>query len=193
MHKIHNSCVPKYLSEIIPNTRVNDSAYRTRNNENHTLPKCRLDAFKKSFVPDTIHIWNSVSLDNRRETSVNKFKTLLSGFCQTGISKPPFYHSFGKRKLRHCCILNHDLHKLNIIVSDKCSCGAVEDAFHFFFNCKNYTNARNKFLLQLLQQDHFRVINTHLLLWSDESLSNDINNYLFYTVLTFFQESGRFI
>ena len=27
----------------------------------------------------------------------------------------------------------------------------------FFFNCKNYTNARNKFLLQLLKQDHFRV------------------------------------
>ena len=200
MHKIHNSCVPKYLSEIIPNTRGNDSAYRTRNNENYTLPKCRLDAFKKSFVPDTIHIWNSVSLDIRRETSVNKFKTLLSGLYQTGISKPPSYYSFGKRKLniihtklRHCCILNHDLHKLNIVVSDKCSCGAVEDAYHFFFNCKNYTNARNKFLLQLLQQDHFRVINTHLLLWGDESLSNDINNYLFYTVHTLIQESGRFI
>ena len=88
-------------------------------------------------------------------------------------------------KLRHCCILNHDLHKLNIVVSDKCSCGAVVDAYHL--------NARNKFLLQLLQQDHFRVINTHLLVWGDESLSNDIDNYLFYTVQTFIQESGRFI
>ena len=39
MHKIHNSCVPKYLSEIIPYTRGNDSVYRTRNNENYTLPK----------------------------------------------------------------------------------------------------------------------------------------------------------
>ena len=140
MHKIHNSCVPKYLSEIIPNTRGNDSAYRTRNSENYTLPKCRLDVFKKSFVPDTIHLWNSVSLDIRRETSVNKFKTLLSGLYQTCISKPPSYYSFGKRKLniihtklRHCCILNHDLFKLNIVVSDKCSCGAVEDAYNFFF------------------------------------------------------------
>ena len=51
------------------------SAYRTRNSENYTLPNCRLDAFKKSFVPDTIHLWNSVSLDIRRETSVKKFKT----------------------------------------------------------------------------------------------------------------------
>ena len=28
----------------------------------------RLDAFKKSFVPDTIHLWNSVSLDIRGES-----------------------------------------------------------------------------------------------------------------------------
>ena len=159
MHKIHNSCVPKYLSEIIPNTRGNDSAYRTRNSENYTLPKCRLDVFKKSFVPDTIHLWNSVSLDIRRETSVNKFKTLLSGLYQTCISKPPSYYSFGKRKLniihtklRHCCILNHDLYKLNIVVSDKCSCGAVEDAYHFFSIVKTiqmqetnfYFNSYNK-------------------------------------------------
>ena len=90
MHKIHNSCVPKYLSEIILNTRGNDSAsaYRTRNSENYTLPKCRLDAFKKSFITDTIHLWNSVSLDIRKEISVNKFKTLLTGLYQTCISKP---------------------------------------------------------------------------------------------------------
>ena len=101
--------------------------------------KIRLDAFKESFVPDTVHLWNSVSLDIKRETSVNQFKTLLTGLYQTCIFKPPFYYSFGKRKLniihtklRHFCIPNHDLHKLNIVVSDKCSCGAVEDAYQFF-------------------------------------------------------------
>ena len=96
MHKMHNSCVPTYLSEIIPKTRRKDSAYRTRNNKNYTLPKCRLDAFKKSFIHNTIHLWNSVSLDIRRETSVNKFKKLLSGLYQTCISKLQSYYSFGK-------------------------------------------------------------------------------------------------
>ena len=62
-----------------------------------------------------------------------------------------------------------------------------------FINCTKSTNARNKLLLQLLQQDHFRDINTHLLLWGDESLSNDTNNYLFCIVQTFIQESGRFM
>ena len=80
-----------YLSKIIPNTRGNDSAYRTRNIENYTLPKCRLDAFKKSFVPSAIHLWNSVSLDIRKEISVNKFKTLLSGGKHVFLN-PSYYH-----------------------------------------------------------------------------------------------------
>ena len=96
--------------KLFPTLEESTLHYRTRNNENYTLPKCRLDVFKKSFVPDKIHLRNSVSLDIRRETSVNKFKTLLSGLYQTCISKPPSYYSFGKRKLniihtklRHYC------------------------------------------------------------------------------------------
>ena len=57
-------------------------------------------------------------------------------------------------KLRHCCILYHDLHKLNV-VSHKCSFGAVEDTYYIFFNCKNYINARNKLLLQRLNKTNF--------------------------------------
>ena len=37
-----------------------------------------------------------------------------------------------------------------------------------FFNCKNYTQMQET----NLQQGHFRVINTHRLLWGDESLCN---------------------
>ena len=58
VHKIQNSCVPNF-----PNIRGNVSAYRTRNPDNFTIPNCRLDAFRKYFIPDTINQWNSVSLD----------------------------------------------------------------------------------------------------------------------------------
>ena len=39
--------------------------------------------------------------------------------------------------------------------------------------------------------NYFSKINTHLLLLVDESLSSDINNYLFNMAQTFIQESGR--
>lgn len=60
----------------------------------------------------------------------------------------------------------------------------------FFFTCTNYTNARNNYFLQL---GHFCVINTHLLLWGDESLSTIINNQLIFSVfaLPFFCNSIR--
>lgn len=70
--------------------------------------------------------------------------------------------------------------------------GLHEDAYHFFFTCTNYTNARNNYFHKfLLQLGHFCVINTHLLLWGDESLSTIINNQLVFSVfaLPFFCNS----
>lgn len=64
----------------------------------------------------------------------------------------------------------------------------------FFFTCTNYTNARNNYFHKfLLQLGHFCVINTHLLLWGDESLSTIINNQLIFSVfaLPFFCNSIR--
>lgn len=70
--------------------------------------------------------------------------------------------------------------------------GLHEDAYHYFFTCTNYTNARNNYFHKfLLQLGHFCVINTHLLLWGDESLSTIINNQLIFSVfaLPFFCNS----
>lgn len=44
----------KYLGADY-DTLGNDSAYRTRNIENCSLPKCRTESFKKLFVSDVRH------------------------------------------------------------------------------------------------------------------------------------------
>lgn len=109
---------------------------------------------------------------------VPRFKKSLSESYNT--VKVPSFFTDGKRKitiihtkLRHHCILYLDLYKFSIIESRNCLCGLLEDAYMY-----KYTNARNKSFLKLLQLDHFHVINTHLLLWGDESLSTDVNNQL---------------
>lgn len=75
MYKIHDKYVPKYLSQIIPNTRGDESIYmyRTRNFENYSLPitKFRIEFYMKSFVRDTIRLWNSLSLDVRKNMCLN--------------------------------------------------------------------------------------------------------------------------
>lgn len=75
MYKIHDKYLLKYLSQIIPNTRGDESIYMylTRNFENYSLPitKFRIEFYIKSFVRDTIRLWNSLSLDVRKKTCLN--------------------------------------------------------------------------------------------------------------------------
>lgn len=50
------NCCSEYLSLIIPNTRNNFSACKTRNIENYTLPRCKTELFKKLIIPSTIQL-----------------------------------------------------------------------------------------------------------------------------------------
>ena len=38
-----------------------------------------------------------------------------------------------------CSKLNHDLSVNNIIDNDRCNCGLIKTAFHYFFECPQYT------------------------------------------------------
>ena len=53
MYKMHTNIVPQYLCDTIDNFRKN-SQFNTRNEEKYIVSKCRLDIFKKYFIPDTI-------------------------------------------------------------------------------------------------------------------------------------------
>lgn len=98
MFKIHNNLVPSYLKDITPGIRNVTSNYNTRNSSNYSLPRCRLEAFNKSFFPDTIRKWNSLNNNTKEATSLNIFKKSL----QSNYTKPPKYFSFGfgKRFIR---------------------------------------------------------------------------------------------
>ena len=196
MFKIHNNLVPSYLKDITPGIRNVTSNYNTRNSSNYSLPRCRLEAFNKSFFPDTIRKWNSLNNNTKEATSLNIFKKSL----QSNYTKPPKYFSFGKRflniihtKLRHNCVLNCDLYRCNIIANPMCSCGSLEDAHHLFFVCKKYSSLRQSFMYNLLSLNFLNIIDVHLLLWGDNTLSYDENIKIFKEVHTFIQKCGRFI
>ena len=199
MYKVHHNLVPDYLKSIFPATRRNESKYDTRNREDYTIPRCRLEIFKKSFVPDTINQWNSLSITTRNSISFSSFKNNI----HKKPADPPSYFSHGNRrlniihtKLRHNCILNYDLYRRNIIESPNCSCGTPEDPYHFFFVCNKYQYAREKLFRDLLcltkPNIKLNIIDCHLLLWGDESQNVEINKYIFQSVHKFIRDSGRF-
>ena len=198
MYKIHNNEVPQYLKETIPSKVNSISSYDLRNGNNYIIPKCRLDLYKKSFVPDSISKWNSLSIESRQATSLKQFrKTVTSNNINN--PKPPTYFSYGPRllniihtKLRHTCILNYDLYRRNIVNSPLCSCGMREDAYHFFFTCNKYSNSRYKLMDNLLKLNDLVIIDTHLLLWGNNALPTEVNNCIFSYVQTYINETKRF-
>ena len=66
--------VPDYLHNIILNVRYDKSMYVTRQSQNYSIPKYRLNIYKSSFVPVAIDAWNTIPLEIRQSSSLNSFK-----------------------------------------------------------------------------------------------------------------------
>jgi hypothetical protein len=144
--------------------------------------------------------WNKFDIAIRKLDSLSKFKNAIRLNSQSNkISVPKLYY-YGPRKLNviltqiRCTasFLNHDLHKVYILSSPACSCGAPqEDANHFFFVCTKYSEIRNELFLSI--SDLSQSINTSLLTSGSETLSYADNCFICYSVFRFIKRSKRFL
>ena len=66
----------------------------------------------------------------------------------------------------NCSALNSDLFVKNIMDSASCTCGAIENAYHFFFNCGRYLTQRNDLLYEL---DFLPYVSLNILLYGHVS------------------------
>lgn len=80
---------------------------------------------------------------------------------------------------------------IDALLSSLCSCGMREGAYHFFFLCKNYTNARYKFMHTCIFD--LIIIDTHFLFCGDTALLTELNICIFSCVQMYIQETRRFI
>ena len=122
MYNIDRNLLTDNITNIFPKKRTNTSIYNTRNSENYSFPKCRLQLFKCSFIPTVVNEWNALSVDTHQSDSIRIFKKQLAANfaynnCNTTAhkSRPEFY-SLGDiytniihTKLHHNCALNSDL------------------------------------------------------------------------------------
>ena len=195
IRKVNHNLAPDYMLDIFPSIRSHTSNYVTRNSQDYSIPKCRLQIYENSFVPTAIQEWNALTVETRQSETLSKFMNSISNTTKL----PPLYFSFGDRRLniihtriRHHCILNKDLFRCNIIDSPLCTCGSVEDEYHYFFSCNKYRNARHELFDKIFMINKLHIVNTHVLLWGDSALSNKENEYLFSLIHTFIKHSNRF-
>ena len=86
----------------------------------------------------------------------------------------------------HCCQLKSDIFRNNISNNRFCSCGDEETVFHFFFECRNYTNARDILINETV---HITNITVMKILNGDEHLSTHDNAKIHEAVSKFINQS----
>ena len=133
--------------------------------------------------------------NKRQSFSLNSYK---NSFKNSKIA-PPSYFSYGERywnivhtRLRHNCVLNKDLFRWNIFDSHLCSCGKPEDAYHFFFSCNKYPVSRNELFNVIFRMESLHIVDTRVLLWGDNFISDKENEKLFSYVQLFIKKNVFF-
>ena len=194
MYKAVNGLSPDYIRDIISPCVRATTPYLLRNNNNLVTSTTRTEISRKSCIPSSVSLWNSLDNDIRTAHSLSSFKSSIK--CQRpNNSKVPPYFLSGDRYLsvQHAGIRNNCnsvLYESHLCPSPMCSCNiAVEDAAHYFFHCPSFAESR----MVLFQATHaFHPLNMDKLLFGDASISNQQNSVLFSTVQNFIKGSRKF-
>ena len=188
-YKMVNQQAPSYLTALLPDKVGNRSQYSLRNENNYQTIACKTALYSNSFLPATIQTWNSLPEDIKNSPSLYSFKQKL----KHKIEVPNFFrHGCRQGQLlltrirTNCSALNNDLVCKNISQSSLCTCGAVEDSFHFFFQCRNYNEQRLELLDKISQicipsLQHMLYGNKYLNEVSQKKLSEAVHKYIIST------------
>ena len=188
---------PNDLCDLLPPANSQDTKYNLRNNNNITIPYCRLETFKRSFFPSAIRLWNALKNETRLASSISAFKQMLHVKKDNFDSQILYFYGERWPSVHHsrlrigCSKLNYDLCcKLHVIDNPACRCGAQnENASHFFLHCPLLNDLRLN--LKDIVEKH-STFNIKMLLFGDKGLSMEINQSVFKAVHEFIVLSERF-
>ena len=191
--KMQNGLSPYYLSSLLPPTVGSTTHYNLRNDSDLHTVYANTQQYYNSFLPSAIRGWNELSEETRNLPSVASFKRKLNSNIET----PPLYYFSGKRKgqiyhsrLRtNCSSLSQHLYSKNLIASPFCDCGAIEDTRHFLLECIRFNDLRQDMTetISLLCNPTFNT-----LLYGNNELTNEENEWVFLAVQEFLIKSKRF-
>ena len=113
--KAVNGLTPNYISDLIPTLVRNTTNYSLCNNNDLVVPYTRTEISRKSCIPSSVSLWNSLDSDNRYSNCTSHYKSNLKRLCPANTKATSFYHT-GDRYLsvlharirNKCSDLNND-------------------------------------------------------------------------------------
>ena len=191
--KIQLGLCPNYLSNLFPPLISEVNPYHRRRPLDRYEPHCKTELYRKSFIPATTSLWNSLPSHIQETVSISEFKRFLN----SSSSKVPPYYYYGERaeQVIHCRLrlqmsdLHCDLFHRHLRDDPLCSCGRVrETAEHYLLFCPVFETVRNTTIGTL--PDHWKTVSS--LLQGDPLLTINNNETIFKTVHAFIKQSKRF-
>ena len=191
LFKIVNGLAPPHLINLL-DTYLNVNQMYDFRSTNIPIPRARTETYRCFFFLSAIRSWNCLDPLVRNANTIKDFKKKLK---KSRINNP--YYLMGSRCINsilasmrmHCCQLKSDIFRNNKSNNRFCSCGDEETVFHFFFECRNYTNARDILINKTV---HITNITIMKILNGDEHLSTHDNTKIHEAVSKFIVSSKRF-
>ena len=133
---IVDGLAPQHLLNIFRSYDNRNRTYQLRH-QNIQIIHSRTETFRCSFFPSCIRSWNLLDQNIKCSVTLSEFKSKLF----KNKKKKNAYYNYGVRKINcilssirlGCSQLNGDLFDNNLILNNRCLCGNVETAFHYFF------------------------------------------------------------
>ena len=177
-YKITQNGSPSYLFRCLP-PPSDPQAYNLRGRNTSIKPiKCRLVAYKGSFFPDCISIWNKLPNSTKNAVNIVSFKKEIyqhfkienrtQNFTPFNHFHDGFFGKFLTQIKLKLSPLNAQLFEYNLTENPFCAaCGdSIETPLHFFTECTSYEPYRQPLFRNLL------ILNPNL------STSIDFLNYI---------------
>ena len=185
---------PNYLIDMLPGLVANRNPYHRRRPLERNISRCKTELYKKSFVPSTTLLWNSLPDNIKESDSISSLKHYLSS--EDPIVPSYFYYGERKEQVMHCRLrlglsdLRNDMFNRHLIDDPLCACGAgAETAGHYLLSCYMYDEPRTAIIFQL-PPEHRTI---EILLNGTNELGAKENILIFQTVHAFISESNRFL
>jgi len=198
-HSIFYGYAPQHLKTLKPNCQQNSGRYNTRRAFNVPPTRCKTEYYRKSFIPSSINLWNSLEENlkgiNTKVKFAKNMKKTLRKTVPTQYYLGPRHPQIQLTQMRlNFSSLNFDLSIRKCVDTPTCPCSRGSETYnHYFIFCPRYRIQRTKLFQTIQTITGTQITASNILLFGCSDLNEEQNCQITNSVLQYIVDTKRFL